>query len=367
MGQTYHLEVAGLAEAVANTAVDAKHKALTKALNVHQALHGARFANSRGAGGGRWLARRKVLDQAGAVVADDHKIWLQQQVDQDGGSVSAAYARLKDEGFTLSKCEIESLVFVVDGGGSQSNFKQVHVDVETEYIDAPLFGWFYTSPRDMIDLVDQSAPPFDDRKLLSAPRYRLGSIEDVPRFMDVARQLHEHERDRTRKAMVTLTDADPDGGGEVSVQSLASLDPQFEKYPWWKGERFIHDWTLSSAGRSGARLCQHWVFELSDYTYPEGTRQAGQRFVNLVPAWTHTFNMAEIKRGPSIHSTYDKLLSIDRRTGVPFAWFFYMLHGNRVKDWAGEMVLRAAERGEIDLPEHDYQVLRRWQERPYGF
>lgn len=59
--------------------------------------------------------------------------------------------------------------------------------------------------------------------------------------------------------------------------------------------------------------------------------------------------------------------TLDRRVGVPFGWYFYMLHGNRVTDGAGHRVLEAAEQGLIVLPEHDYQVLRAWKARPYGF
>jgi hypothetical protein len=52
---------------------------------------------------------------------------------------------------------------------------------------------------------------------------------------------------------------------------------------------------------------------------------------------------------------------------VPFAWFFYLLHGNRVHDGSGHRIINAAEAGEIDLPECDYQTLRRWRAREYGF
>ena len=52
---------------------------------------------------------------------------------------------------------------------------------------------------------------------------------------------------------------------------------------------------------------------------------------------------------------------------MPFAWYFYMLHGNRVDDACGKRVLAAAEAGKIVLPEHDYRVLKDWREHPYGF
>ena len=44
-----------------------------------------------------------------------------------------------------------------------------------------------------------------------------------------------------------------------------------------------------------------------------------------------------------------------------------MLHGDRVLPWAGQRVFEAAEAGLIVLPEHDWQILRRWVRRPYGF
>lgn len=41
--------------------------------------------------------------------------------------------------------------------------------------------------------------------------------------------------------------------------------------------------------------------------------------------------------------------------------------GNRVDDAAGHRVIKAAEAGTIVLPEHDYRVLKGWEQNPYGF
>lgn len=44
------------------------------------------------------------------------------------------------------------------------------------------------------------------------------------------------------------------------------------------------------------------------------------------------------------------------------------LHSSKVFGAAvDERLLQLAETGVIDLPEHDYQVLKRWQRRSYGF
>ena len=102
--------------------------------------------------------------------------------------------------------------------------------------------------------------------------------------------------------------------------------------------------------------------QISDYTSPQGHRD-----VSLIPLWTHTRKMAKIEKAPNVHTLLGKLQSIDSRRGADFAWFFYMLHGNLVSSWAGERVLKAAEQGLIVLPEHDYQILKRWDALPYSF
>jgi len=64
---------------------------------------------------------------------------------------------------------------------------------------------------------------------------------------------------------------------------------------------------------------------------------------------------------------FRKLEKLDRRVGVPFAWFFFMLHGDRVDQDVARRVIQAAEAGQIVLPEHDCRVLKAWEAYPYGF
>ena len=61
-----------------------------------------------------------------------------------------------------------------------------------------------------------------------------------------------------------------------------------------------------------------------------------------------------------MYGLYGKLTQFDERIEMPFAWYFYGLHGNLVKSGQMERVLEAAEAAFIVLPEHDYRVLRRW-------
>ncbi|MBW5287916.1 hypothetical protein [Burkholderia gladioli] len=67
------------------------------------------------------------------------------------------------------------------------------------------------------------------------------------------------------------------------------------------------------------------------------------------------------------HWLLAKLVSLNERVRTPCVWFSYGVRGNLVRSGQMERVLEAAERGLIALPEHDYRVLRRWADDPYGF
>jgi hypothetical protein len=68
-----------------------------------------------------------------------------------------------------------------------------------------------------------------------------------------------------------------------------------------------------------------------------------------------------------IFSLMDALEKFDREAGYPFAWFFYMVHGNRMGRNVGEKVIEGLKTGKIGLPENDKRVLLRWGEHPYRF
>lgn len=126
----------------------------------------------------------------------------------------------------------------------------------------------------------------------------------------------------------------------------------------------LEDWERSSAGKSGAQLYDNWFFEIRDYT------QNGQRNFGAIHQWITTLKLAEVEAKPrniSDYAIYDKLQRLDKRVGVPFAWYFFMLHGNRVHIWAGQRILKAVENGTIVMPDQDYLVLRQWYDMPYGF
>ena len=196
------------------------------------------------------------------------------------GNAPATWARMKSLGYFLTQRGIEALYLVNDNCGRQSEFVQIEVNVETEYVDRPLYFHHWNSPRDLRDLVDDNGGSQftgEDRTVFEPPTYKLEQILDVAAYMQLAQAEHAQQRQAIARRAYKLTE----GGGESKVISHAELDPGFEKFPWWNGQRMFDDWTISSAGRSGVRLCDHWVLDASDYTDPRGVRT-----MSFVPLWT---------------------------------------------------------------------------------
>lgn len=202
--------------------------------------------------------------------------------------------------------------------------------------------------------------PSFERQLLGAPRYRLQAVTDLQRFVELAEAVYRMRRQREGDRQLLERNLDT---GESRVVTARELVPGYDRQQW-RGRRFFDDWAASSAGRAGERACLRWVFTTEDYHDERSGRQ-----MDLVPAWTHTRKIAKLKHTAKLdaYSLYGKLMQFDARIGHPFAWYFYGLHGNLILSGQMARVLGAAEAGLIVLPEHDYQVLRRWGNEPYGF
>ncbi|MGD9636230.1 MAG: hypothetical protein AB7U97_23310 [Pirellulales bacterium] len=356
----YLLEIDGLAEAVAAWRPDPKHRTLIAALQRFEPLAHLKLATTRG---DTWLSQCKVLRADGSIVADDHEQWLGEQLQADGGDAWATYERLKDAGYLLSKCELVTLYLIADRGtDNQADFIQVEVCLEDERMDrALLTPWPWSPPKDLNDLLSQPGPELgpDARSAVRPIAYRLRRVIDVERFVILLEALEAARRTKLRQRRYVSTSVDT---GETRELTHDELSPGWDRYPV-KARRLFGDWAASSAGRSGARLCEHWAMQISDYTSSTGHRDAG-----LIPLWTFSKPLAEVNaRKGSDYEFYGQLQKLDRRVKVPFGWYFYMLHGNRVSDGAGRRVIASAEAGQIVLPEHDYQVLKAWQAQPYGF
>jgi hypothetical protein len=369
--KSYEVHVDGLAEAVAAAAPSDRHAGLLQAVKHMEGLEGLSEAFLATTRDGTWLSQRKVLSSAGAVLHDDHRVWLREELERDRGRADRTAERLAALDLRLSECQVMTLYVIVDRGGRQDNFVQIEIELHDERMDRRLLspvgaGWWspLAPTADLCELVERAeeGDRLDEagRVPCGAPTYRLRRAVDAGAFVAEASAWDQADRARRRARVLHVTD---DSTGLTRRVTAGELDPGGETYTS-PGRRFFDDWALSSAGRSGARLCRHWALQMRDYT-----SSAGERSMTLIPLWTFARPLAEVTRkgAGSLHALYGKLETLDRRVGVPFGWYFYMLHGNRVRDWVGREVLEGVEAGHIVIPEHDYRILRRWMDAPYGF
>lgn len=357
----YELDLPGLAEVVSSCAPAPGHKALVKALQQLPGMAFVKLATTRGEDGGSYLHSRSVYGPDGSRLHEDHEVWLRAQVEADAGDFRSTYYRLQGKGYKLTKRHTATLYLVVDQGGDQMDFIQTEVWRIDERMDCELLST-WGAPSTVEELVREAAGyalPEAQCVTVGAPYYVLRCAIDVAKFLKMLEELEESKRAALRRRRYRSTNDE----GQEEILTHQQLDPHMDRFPH-RARRLFNDWDASSAGRSGARLCDHWVMEFQDWTNPSN----GVRDMALVPSWTFDKKLAEVKaRVGETHAFYGKLQTIDRRVKVPFGWYFYMLHGNRVHDESAHRVLKAAEDGLIVLPEHDYQVLRAWRERPYGF
>lgn len=361
----YAIEIPGLADTIAACDVDAKHRALLKVLRGHEALRDVFVATTRG---DRALTRRQVHSADGQLVAEDHREWLKTELEREGGDARAAAERLRTLDHRLSYCEIETLYCIVDSGGSQDDFLQLEIDVLDERLERRAFfpsslgsGYRLLDLQDLIDEAEQGTRyEGDDRKPVAKRVYRLRRLVDAAKFLDEAEDVATAEMRRQLDRTLTVTTIEP-GGSTTRKMTIDEINPDAKRHVW-RGRRLFNDWAHSSAGRAGRRLCRSWVLQITDYTSPQGVRS-----MDVIPMWTHSRKIARIDKPLPARELLAKLQTLDQRTDVPFAWFFYMVHGNLVEPWAGDRILLGVDRGEIELPAHDLDILRLWHTRPYQF
>lgn len=121
-------------------------------------------------------------------------------------------------------------------------------------------------------------------------------------------------------------------------------------------------------GREGHRFCDHWWAQTNDWINPK----EGMREFSIIPQWAETdggLKLPEISPDweDTPYGVMESLTQFDRQAGYPFAWYFYMLHGNRITHSAGGVIANAIKDGLLNLPESDEHVLLRWRDDQYGF
>ncbi|MCG7405329.1 hypothetical protein [Caballeronia zhejiangensis] len=362
MSKEYELQTDVLGTIVAATPVTKKHADLLATFATRTDYRSLRYVMTRDTYGS---SPARIIDAEGREISPDYRTWIEAQLAAHGGSARQVWLTHKDAGYLFTENQRLLHYFVHDRGGQQDNFVQVAVWEEQEFVERELFPRTDREGlRDVADLRHGSSSMGTEERFerceLGVPRYRLQEVIDMHRFAALAEDLYlaRHRADGDRRVIETDCNT-----GEQRSLTIRELTPGYDQMRW-SGRRFFDDWADSSAGRSGERACQRWTFATHDYVDQQGDRE-----LSFVPQWAHTRKVAELKstRNLDVYGLYGKLTQFDERIGMPFAWYFYGLHGNLVKSGQMERVLEAAEAGLIVLPEHDYRVLRRWGDASYAF
>ena len=129
-------------------------------------------------------------------------------------------------------------------------------------------------------------------------------------FFRLGQTLHGDRLDRGAQRRVTVR---PDDGDSYETTLGKHAPDAFRQV--WRVQRWFQDWAFSSAGRSGAVAGHHWAFQISDWD--SGNAISG-RTLDFVPAWAHSARIAKIQNINRVSDSalYDRLLSLDKRTGA---------------------------------------------------
>jgi len=270
-----------------------------------------------------------IIDRDGNRVSNSLDVWIDNELAEANGDANKVWIRHKHEGLIKTAWVGEMLYLTAPSGPEADDYLQLEIMCEQEMTVQTLFNsdpiWV---PEDRHDLVFGNCSYFSDcrRTLLSPFRYQFDRLTNIQPYLQNLAKKAIDWRDQESSAV-----------------------------------RLFRDWQESTPGISGNRYCDHWFAKL------------GRHQPSLIPQWADADGGLELPEifpdcCASPYGVMESLIEFDAHAGYPFAWYFYMLHGNRIGSNAGSIIAEAIEDGKMKpLPECDEQVLLRWNNQKYGF
>lgn len=361
-----------LAAVIAVTPVTEGHAALLTAL--HNLYPETPFRLIAEADGRGWAPG--IIDRAGNRVTNTLGEWVDQELAAAGGNAREVWRRHKNSGLIKSG-RVGSMLYLSAPYGAESDaFYQIEILVGPELTTQKLFDPSpMFPPENRNALLSGPCIVFAnfEQQILSPSKYEFRALKNVKHFLqrlaenDRANRIEDLPELEKKVISVQEITLGSEGGQTTKVIPFLSF------CPGWVDRiapevRLFQDWQNSSAGRSGARLCNHWCLEMREWA-----EKSGRKDFSLIPQW------ADMDGGLSLpvifpdyedspYSVLESLDEFDRLAGYPFAWYFYMLHNNRVRITAGVVIAKAIQDGLMKpLPECDEKVLLQWEADHYSF
>lgn len=268
-----------------------------------------------------WYRLGGVITSSGNPIAADIQDWAEQAWEESAED-SLQFAEIfGPQELLATRVDGRTHYFVAPYGPLPAQFMQLEIEELQEVSDRHLFDR-KRPPADLQDLVDPQRPLRVERQSLSAPRYALRRLTDVPSFLE--------------------------------EMEWASGTPPLVA-------RFMNEWQNSSASHI-VQFSQEWVLSLAEHL---------DRFKQTLR--TATPIAAPRRRespfsydGPDGAELANVLYQYDRHVGYPFAWYFHMVTNRGVPRAVATHVVHDLDAGFSYLPERDATILRAWLETPYS-
>lgn len=321
----------------------------------------------------------RLIDAEGETIAPSWRTWLTDQFESHGHDVMATFNSVKARGYRYTGHTGCYLYVAVKTGELAQDFIQFEIELYLkEEIQNTLFAgdapYFRDSLNDLFDCAEERDYSHERVEIPDSKQYGKVRMTNTAQHLSLALECHEKKLQHNIDTLTFNVEHDPngmfsqqtrmdDGSGQYSYLQVC---PDAREYEIGY-KRLFDDWNKSSAGQSGATFFEHWYLQFKDnekYRRPDQFRE-----LYAIPGWCSRKKLPriEVKAKDTPYSVMDRLTKFDQKIGHPFAWYFFMLHGNRVKSDVGEFIANAVKRGEIHLASEDETILLKWSNTPYGF
>ena len=316
--QPFQLDGQQLAKICKHTLPDPHDDTLLTKLQALNPDYPTRLAKT----GEEWYRLGGIVDMEGNRIANNLIEWTERTYIGCGKNLQTLIDHAREQKLIATRQIGNTLHFVVQTGSRAEQFIQIDIDKAHEVSDRLLVNE-HNPPEDLEEFIDPLEPECIETFSIGTSRYSYRRKTDVAIFMDEINKYHITEH---------------------PVQ------------------RFMDDWNRSSAQQK-AVLSDDWIVRPF-----RNTGRFGEQIINIEIVNTQQKNVPQLddingKKGVPLHNL---LTRFDRQAGYPFAWYFYMVKGQRVTPHSGTAVFKDISGDFSYLPERDVAVLKDWINTPYS-